>query len=89
LLGSLARIQKRLGGVLYQKINASFMLALEHLFATGQSNLFDEGVHLLLTEYYDPMYLYQLKNKQRELLFRGTEPEILTWVDDHLKAMRQ
>jgi len=89
LLGSLARIQKRLGGVLYQKINASFTLALEHLFATGESHLFDEGVRLLLLEYYDPMYLYQLKNKQREILFRGTESEILAWVDEHLKIKTQ
>lgn len=89
LLGSLARIQKRLGGVLYQKTNASFSLALEHFFGTGESHLFDEGVRLLLLEYYDPMYLYQLKNKQREILFRGTESEILAWVDEHLKAMTQ
>ena len=88
LLGSLARIQKRLGGVLYQKINASFTRALEHLFTTGKSHLFDEGVRLLLLEYYDPMYLYQSKNKQREILFSGTEPEILAWVDDHLQTMR-
>ena len=89
LLGSLLRIKKRLGGVLYEKINALFTLALEHLFVTGESHLFDDGIRLLLLEYYDPMYLYQLKNKQREVLFRGTEPDILTWVDDHLKTMTQ
>lgn len=87
MLGSLARIKKRLGGVLYQQINASFTLALTHLFATGETHLFDEGVHLLLTQYYDPMYQYQLKNKQRKQLFSGTESEILAWVDEHLKVM--
>ena len=89
LLGSLARIQKRLGGVLYKKINASFMQALEHLFATGETRLFDEGIRLLLLEYYDPMYQYQLKNKQPKVLFRGAEAEILAWVDDHLNTMTQ
>jgi len=87
MLNNLARIKRRLGGTRYQKINASFTLALEHLFATGKSDLFDEGIRLLLVEYYDPMYQYQLKNKQREALFRGTEPEILAWVDEHLQAM--
>lgn len=87
ILGCLARIKKRLGGVLHQQINASFTLALAHLFATGESHLFDEGVRLLLTQYYDPMYLYQLKNKQRKQLFSGTEPDILAWVDEHLKVM--
>jgi ribosomal protein L24E len=33
------------------------------------------------------MYQYQLKNKQRKLVFSGTEPEILAWVEDHLKTM--
>ena len=89
LLGSLARIQKRLGGVLYQQINSSFTRALEHLFTTGKTDLFDEGVYLLLQKYYDPMYQYQLKNKQRKVIFSGTEPEILAWVDDHLKTMTQ
>lgn len=88
ILGSLARIQKRLGGVLYQQINISFMRALAHLFATGESQLFDEGIRLLLVKYYDPMYQYQLKNKQRKLLFSGTEAEILAWADDHLTAMK-
>ena len=86
VLDNLARIKKRLGGTRYQKINTSFTLALEHLFATGESDLFEEGIHLLLEEYYDPMYRYQLQKKQVEVLFRGTEPEILAWVDEHLKS---
>ena len=63
LLGGLFRIKKRLGETRYQKINATFTLALEHLFATGQSDLFTEGIQLLLQEYYDPMYQYQLQKK--------------------------
>ena len=87
LLGGLFRIKKRLGGIRYHKINASFTQALEHLFATGQSDLFAEGIQILLQEYYDPMYQYQLQKKQLEVLFRGTEPEILAWVDEHLQTM--
>jgi tRNA 2-selenouridine synthase len=50
--------------------------------------LFDESIVLLLEEYYDPMYQYQLKNKQSKVIFSGTEPEILAWVDEHLKNMK-
>ncbi len=89
VLDNLERIKKRLGGMHYQKINTSFTLALEHLFVTGESNLFEEGIHLLLLEYYDPMYQYQLRNKQFDVLFRGTEPEVLAWVDEYLKTMMQ
>lgn len=89
VLDNLARIKKRLGGTRYQKINTSFTLALKHLFHTGESDLFAEGIRLLLLEYYDPMYQYQLQKKQQEVLFRGSEPEILDWVDAHLKTMSQ
>jgi len=88
LLNSLARIKKRLGGVLYEKMHSLFTLALEHLFATGQSYLFDESILLLLEEYYDPMYQYQLKNKQSKMIFSGSEPEVLAWVEEHLKNMK-
>ncbi len=87
VLDNLARIKKRLGGVRYQHIHSSFVLALEHLFATGSSTFFNEGIRILLLEYYDPMYQYQLNQKQVKILFQGTEAEILAWVDNHLKTM--
>ena len=88
LFNCLQRIKKRLGGIRYQKMHALFTIALKHLFITGQSHLFDESIVLLLEEYYDPMYQYQLKNKQSKVIFSGTEPEILAWVDEHLKNMK-
>ncbi|MCK5829328.1 MAG: tRNA 2-selenouridine(34) synthase MnmH [Methylococcales bacterium] len=89
VLDSLGRIKKRLGGTRYKKINALFIQALDHLFETGNSCFFDEGIRLLLLEYYDPMYQYQLQKKQSKILFRGTKSEILAWADEHLKAMKQ
>lgn len=83
LFNSLERIKKRLGGMRYQKMHALFTLASAHLFATGQSDLFDGGIRLLLEEYYDPMYQYQLKNKPSEMIFSGTESDILAWADEH------
>jgi len=85
VLDNLARIERRLGGIRYKKINTSFTLALNHLFTTGESHLFEEGIHQLLVEYYDPMYQYQLHKKPQKILFRGTESEILAWVDEQLK----
>ena len=87
LLGGLLRIKKRLGGMRYQKINHSFTLALEHLYTTGKCDLFAEGIQILLHEYYDPMYEYQLQKKQQHIIFRGTEPEILSWADENLQSM--
>ncbi len=89
VLDNLARIQKRLGGTRYQKINRSFTGALNHLFSTGESLLFAEGIRLLLLEYYDPMYQYQLQKKQSKVLFQGSESEIIAWVNEQLNRMRQ
>lgn len=86
VLDNLARIKKRLGGERYQKIHKLFSNALTHLFDRGQSELFDEGIRLLLEEYYDPMYQYQLEKKPKEVVFSGTETEIIEWTEDHLKT---
>lgn len=86
LLGSLSRIQKRLGGERYRLIHAAFKKALTHLFESGEFTLFDEGIHLLLMEYYDPMYQYQLEKKPRDVVFQGSEAEILEWTEEHLKT---
>lgn len=83
-LDNLARIKKRLGGDRYQKVHSLFTQALERLFASGQSDGFDEGVRILLEEYYDPMYRYQLQKKPVEVIFSGNEQAILQWADDNL-----
>tara|TARA_R110002074_G_scaffold402342_1_gene608087 strand:+ start:18678 stop:19790 length:1113 start_codon:yes stop_codon:yes gene_type:complete len=87
VLDNLLKIKKRLGGVLYTKIDASFRLALEKLFVTGQSDLFDEGIALLLEKYYDPMYRYQLEKKVNRVTFKGPDADVLAWVNEHLKDM--
>jgi len=86
VLDNLTRIKKRLGAERYKIIHGIFSKALTHLFDTGQSELFDEGIQLLLVDYYDPMYQYQLKKKPVDVIYRGTEPEILEWVEDHLET---
>ncbi len=87
VLDNLAKIKKRLGGLSYKKINSSFSSALEHLFGSGKAELFDEGIRLLLLEYYDPMYQYQLDQKQTNVLFKGTESEIIAWANEYLESM--
>ncbi len=86
VLDNLIRIKKRLGGERMQRIHASFSKALTHLFETGESDLFDDGISQLLLDYYDPMYDYQLKKKPVDVIFRGTEAEILQWSEDNLKC---
>ncbi len=87
VLDNLGRIRNRLGGVRFKTMHAIFSEALTHLYASGESHLFDEGIRILLTEYYDPMYDYQLKKKPVQVIFKGTESDILQWVGSHLKEI--
>lgn len=81
VLGNLTRIKNRLGGERYQTMHQLFASALDTLFKTSDSQGFDEGIQILLQEYYDPMYQYQLKKKPVEVIFSGEEDEILQWVE--------
>jgi tRNA 2-selenouridine synthase len=81
VLDSLARIQKRLGGERYQQVHSSFEAGLCNFFASGDVSSFNPGIRILLEQYYDPMYLYQIERKQPEILFEGPESEFLQWAE--------
>lgn len=87
VLENLSRIKKRLGGKLFKHIHKNFSNALTHLFDSGQSDGFDEGIQLLLEKYYDPMYRYQLEKKPKDVIFKGNESEIIEWTNHHLENM--
>lgn len=82
-LESLARIQKRLGGERYQQVKRFFEQALSRLFAHGSADGFDAGIRILLEQYYDPMYRYQIETKKPEIIFEGCEDEFLRWAEDY------
>ena len=80
LLGSLARIQRRLGGDRYQEIAGDMQEALRI-----QANCDDTDAHAvwivkLLQHYYDPMYAYQLNKRQAIVNFEGSGEEFLAWA---------
>ncbi len=87
VLDNLDRIRKRLGGEHHARLRELFGTALEQLFASGDASGFDEGIELLLTHYYDPMYRYQLKTKPRNILFSGDEQAVLEWSEARLAEL--
>ena len=89
VLDSLARIQKRLGNQRYRAIQHSFNNALDHLFATGESGAFAEGVETLLSQYYDPMYEYQLTKHQGKVLFQGSGLEVIEWANNQASKLSE
>lgn len=80
LLGSLARIQRRLGGQKYSQLRATMEQALEHSDAAEAEALHRQWIEALLTDYYDPMYEYQMNKKLSRVIYRGTREEFLSWA---------
>ena len=53
--------------------------ALTEQANSGSTELHLAWITLLLTRYYDPMYLYQLGNKQERIVFRGDKQACLDY----------
>ena len=67
---ALSRISRRLGGERHQRISA----LLSNAFAGSEDHM--SWISTLLSEYYDPMYDYQLEKKQQRIQFTGTFAEV-------------
>jgi tRNA 2-selenouridine synthase len=72
---ALRRIERRLGGVRRQSVQAD----LDRAFAGGDHR---PWVERLLTWYYDPMYDYQLARKRDRIAVRGCAETLRAWLED-------
>ena len=76
LLSALERIQRRLGGERYQRLNRTLEDALHAHRQEGSLAGHNQWIEELLTDYYDPMYDYQLSQKTDRMILRG-DPETI------------
>lgn len=76
---SLARVQKRLGGVRYKQALALLDTALSSHEQHGETGDYAPFIELILTDYYDPMYDYQMQGKQDRVVFTGDARALLEW----------
>jgi len=72
----LERIQKRLGRERYLKITQAFSDAFALQKVSGELTQHKAWIEILLVEYYDPMYDYQIEKREMPVLFRGSAEEI-------------
>jgi tRNA 2-selenouridine synthase len=73
---SLFSIRKRLGGIAYKEASG-LMLNAFNLHRKGDSQGHKKWIALLLTQYYDPMYDYQLEQKQDRIIASGSQEDLL------------
>lgn len=77
---SMHKLQKRLGGDRFKCVMNLFEHACSMQLATGSYQAHKEWIELFLSDYYDPMYEYQLKNTTKNIVFRGLAPEVLAYL---------
>lgn len=77
---SLHGIRKRLGGAAVNEATALLEQAVEVHKARGTTDSYDGFIEFLLRNYYDPMYDYQLQQKNRPVLFKGPADELFDWA---------
>ena len=82
--GALGRIHKRLGGERYQRVSKAFEDALQTQQETGGTEGHRDWIEILLSEYYDPMYDYQMTKNDDPVIFQGSIDEVVKF----LKAYR-
>lgn len=80
LLADLARIRKRLGGVRYQTVQSLIQAGFEQQWSSHSLDGHRQWISLLLQDYYDPMYEYQLKQRGGRYLFKGDRTAVLEWA---------
>lgn len=78
--GSLSRIQKRFGLENYRHALELLESAMDKHENLDDVSGYEVFIELLLSDYYDPMYDYQLNKKLDRVIFKGTSKEILDWA---------
>lgn len=84
LLDDLSRIRKRLGGEREQRVAALLNAAFEIQWRSGDSDAHRAWIEILLSEYYDPMYSYQIERREGQRCYSGTRQEVIDYVADLL-----
>ena len=74
LLQDIHRIRKRLGSERADRVGSALVEAFSRAYDVDAHQ---RWIEILLTEYYDPMYRYQMERRGGAVLFRGTRAEVL------------
>ncbi|TDG15650.1 tRNA 2-selenouridine(34) synthase MnmH [Seongchinamella unica] len=80
LQADLFRIRKRLGGERHQCVSEMMAAAFARQRQSGDLDGHRQWIGFLLEQYYDPMYDYQLQQRQGQVLYRGSRRAVLDWV---------
>ena len=81
---SIDKIQRRLGGVRYKELKEQLTDAIQQQTLKNTEH-FKEWIKVLLVDYYDPMYDYQLSKKQDRVVFKGNQDDVFDYLNNEHK----
>jgi tRNA 2-selenouridine synthase len=82
------RLAKRLGAARLDRVKQLLVQAQQRQLAGGDRSGHRAWIEILLTEYYDPMYDYQISRKSERVVFRGGFEEVLAYLQDQERATK-
>jgi len=82
LVSCIDRIQRRLGGQRHQQLRKLVTDAISQQSRNGDTSLHKKWISILLVDYYDPMYDYQLCKKQHRIIYKGQPEEVLAYLKE-------
>lgn len=77
---SINKIEKRLGGECHKRLLDTFDSAFKTQIEIGSCKSHEEWIQILLLEYYDPMYYYQIEKKKKDISFQGNKIEVMEYL---------
>lgn len=80
---ALRKIERRLGGQRYTDLQRILDDALLQQANTGDQSQHRDWIRILLRDYYDPMYDYQLGKKRERIVFRGEPDAVQAYLSSH------
>lgn len=80
LLRSLDKIKKRLGGARHAELHKVMEEAIDYQRRTGVTEQHIEWIGVLLGNYYDPMYDYQIKRLESQVAFSGEREAVIDYL---------
>ena len=86
--GALKKIHKRFGADNVKRSMKMFDDGISRLAADNSTCGFHPYIENLLTQYYDPMYEYQFKSKNRKVIFSGNAEAVAEWCNHQLTATK-
>ena len=76
----LLRIRKRLGGLQHKNVSAMMAEAFVQQRLNADLSAHRHWIAVLLEQYYDPMYEYQLSKRAGKQLFSGDRQAVVAWA---------